>query len=97
MDLDLHPALPLEVRMDLEDAARGAGLPLWQLELLGQDESVAQEFVDAARRGTARGYLEGVEWDLLEARYQGRRCKEGGRFWQRPRLTPSFPEILPVS
>lgn len=96
MDLDFHPGLPLEVRLDLTEAARGAGLPLWQLELLGQDEAVAQQFIDAARQGRARRFLEDAEWDVLEARFQARRRKEGGRFWDRPRLTPSFPEVLPM-
>ncbi len=96
MDLDLHPALPLEVRMDLTEAARRVGVPLWQLELLGQDEAVAQAFIRAARQGNGQAYMRDVEWDVLEARYQARRRREQGRFWQRPRLTPSFPELLPI-
>lgn len=82
--------------MDLTDAARRAGVPLWQLELLGQDEAVAQAFIQAARQGDAHAYMRDVEWDVLETRYQARRRREQGRFWQRPRLTPSFPEILPI-
>lgn len=80
--------------MDLQEAARGAGLPLWQLELLGQDETTATHFVEAVRRGEVRPFMEGVEWDVLEARYQARKRGEKGRFWQRPTITPTFPEVL---
>lgn len=97
MDLDFHPGLPLEVRVDLKEAGRSAGLPLWQLELIGQDETAALEFTRAARRGQAQAYLEEVDWDVLEARYQARRRREEGHFWQRPNMTPAFPEILPMS
>lgn len=97
MDVDFHPGLPLEVRVDLEEAARGAGLPLWKLELIGQDETTATEFTQAVRRGEVQAFLEQVDWDVLEARYQGRRRREQGRFWQRPNMTPAFPEILPMS
>lgn len=97
MDLDFHPGLPLEVRMDLTEAGRGAGLPLWQLELLGQDEATANRFTQAVRRGRTHAFLDAVEWDVLEARYQARRRREGGRFWQRPAMTPSFPEVLPMT
>lgn len=98
MDLDFHPSLSLEVRVDLQEAGRSAGLPLWQLELLGQDETTASEFTQAARRGEARAFLGDVDWDVLEARYQARRRRESGRFfWQRPNMTPTFPELLPMS
>ena len=97
MDLNFHPGLPLEVRMDLTEAGRGMGVPLWQLELLGQDQGTAAAFVDAVRRGHGKRFLETMEWDLLEARFQARRQEEAGTFWQRPRLTPAFPEILPFS
>ncbi len=97
MELDFHPGLALEVRMDLEEAGRRAGLPLWQLELIGQDETTAVQFTQAARRGEARGFLEEVDWDVLEARFQARRRNEEGPFWQRPNMTPAFPEILPLS
>jgi len=97
MDLDFHPGLPLEVRLDLTEAARSAGLPLWQLELLGQDEHVAQRFVDEARAGRASKTLETTEWDALEARYQARRAAERGPFWDRPTITPTFPELLPIA
>jgi hypothetical protein len=95
MDLDFHPGLPLEVRVDLAEEGRAAGVPLWQLELLGQDEVIAEEFTQACRQDRAQAYLEGVEWDLLEARYQDRQRREEGPFWRRPNMTPSFPELLP--
>lgn len=97
MELDFHPGLPLEVRTDLEEAGRQAGIPLWRLELIGQDETTATEFTQAVRRGQASAFLEDVDWDVLEARYQARRRREGGRFWQRPNMTPAFPEILPMT
>jgi hypothetical protein len=96
MNLDFHPGLPLEVRVDIKEAGREAGLPLWRMELLGQDETTAVEFANAARRGEVDAFLEEVDWDVLEARYQDRRRKESGAFWQRPNMTPAFPEILPV-
>lgn len=97
MDLDFHPGLALEVRVDLQDAGRSAGVPLWQIELIGQDETTAIEFTQAARRGNAQAYLAEVDWDVLEARYQARRRREEGRFWERPNMTPAFPELLPMS
>lgn len=96
MDLDFHPGLPLEVRVDLKEAGRQAGLPLWKLELIGQDEAAAMEFTQAARRGEVQDFLGEVDWDVLEARYQDRRRREDGAFWQRPNMTPAFPEILPT-
>lgn len=94
MDLDFHPGLPLEVRVDLVDEGRSAGVPIWQLELLGQDEVIAFEFVQAARQDETDRFLEDVEWDVLEARYQDRQRSEEGPFWRRPNMTPSFPELL---
>lgn len=95
MDMDFHPSLPLEVRVDLVEEGRGVGLPLWQLELLGQDEVIAEAFAEACRQDRARPFLEDVQWDVLEARYQDRQRREGGPFWLRPNMTPSFPELLP--
>ncbi len=83
--------------MDLEEAGRAAGLPLWKLELLGQDETVALDFREAARRGQEQAFLGSVDWDVLEARYQSRKRYEAGRFWSRPNMTPAFPEILPMA
>lgn len=83
--------------MDLEEAGRRAGVPLWRLELLGQDETTALEFTQAARRGEEQALLETVDWDVLEARFQSRKRSEGGRFWSRPNMTPGFPEILPMT
>lgn len=97
MDLDFPPGMPLEIRMDLTDAARGTGLPLWQLELLGQDEAIASAFIQAARRGGTTAFMGEVQWDVLEARYQARKRSEKGHFWQRPNITPTFPEVLPIT
>lgn len=95
MDLDFHPSLPLEVRVDLVEEGRDAGVPLWQLELLGQDEVTAERFAEACRQERAQAFLADVEWDVLEARYQDRQRSEEGPFWRRPNMTPSFPELLP--
>lgn len=95
MDLDFHPSMPLEVRVDLVEEGRAAGVPLWQLELLGQDDVIAEDFTEACRQDRAHDFLADVEWDVLEARYQDRQRREEGPFWRRPNMTPSFPELLP--
>lgn len=97
MDLDFHPGLPVEVRVDLVEMGREEGLALWQLELLGQDEQIAEEFVNAVRQDRKDEFLGSVEWDALEARYQDRCRREEGPIWERPNMTPSFPELLTLT
>jgi hypothetical protein len=97
VDLDFHPGLPVEIRVDLVELGRREGLALWQLELLGQDEGIAETFVNAVGRGEADEFLAQVEWDALEARYQDRCRREEGPFWERPNMTPSFPELLELT
>lgn len=58
MDLDYSPELTLNLRTCLERAAGRLGLPLADLELLGQDADVATRFIDAVTEGDAEVFLE---------------------------------------
>ena len=96
MDLDFEPTLPADVRVDLVMAAQRCGIPLQQLELLGQDESVARAFASSVRAGTGRAFLTGCDWDRLERLYDGRRKARAGGFWTRRALGIGVPEVLPL-
>lgn len=69
--LGLHYAPHIDPRIlhNLERAARTCGLPLEQLELLGQCEMVAIDFVAATIQGDAHSFLANVDWDHLEGLY----------------------------
>lgn len=73
MDLDYAPSVPADVVADLEQAAGTVGLPLADLELLGQDLLAALGFIAAVNRGPTRSFLEGVDWGRLEAILRTRR------------------------
>ncbi len=70
--LGLHyaPHLNAQTLDSLEMAGRQCGLPLAQLELLGQDEAVAREFVGSIVARRSIQFLAAVDWDRLEALYQ---------------------------
>ncbi len=70
--LGLHyaPHLNAHVVDNLERAGRQCGLPLAQLELLGQDETVALDFIASVIGRYTMRYLAEVDWDRLEALYQ---------------------------
>lgn len=96
MDLDFDPTLPADVRTDLMNAAHGVGVPLWQLELLGQDEVVARDFASAVRAGHGPAYLKTCDWARLEDVYEARKRARATGFWTRRALGVGVPEVLPV-
>lgn len=68
MDLDYENTLSRQMIDALEEAARSVGLPLREVELIGQDPNVARGFVDSVRGGRHVDFLEGVDWTRLERR-----------------------------
>lgn len=73
VELDYGPAVPDAVLRDLEGAARDVGLPLEQLELLGQDLLAALRFAASVREGDHQRFLADVDWDRLESAYRARK------------------------
>lgn len=72
MELAYAPSLTDALIARLEEAARGVGLPLREIELLGQDPHIARAFVDSVQSGDHDAFLTGVDWDGLYARLQDR-------------------------
>lgn len=70
--LDYDPDLGADVLGALERAGRATGLPLAQIELLGQDPHAAAGFTDAVEAGDITGFIAAVDWDGLDARLQQR-------------------------
>jgi hypothetical protein len=68
LDLDYAPHVPMATLHRLEAAARRMGLPLHQLELLGQDANVAEGFVMACMLGDSENFCLAVDWQELEER-----------------------------
>lgn len=66
LELDYSPHVPLAELHALEQVARRVGLPLHELELLGQDRALAAAFVAAHSEGQEKAFLEEVDWDHLE-------------------------------
>lgn len=66
MDLDYSETLADDLIDALEEAARAVGLPLSQLELLGQHPAHAEAFVQHVRSGTHDGFLDRIDWSGLE-------------------------------
>ncbi len=50
----------------LEEAARSIGLPLRELELLGQCPSTAHAFIESVQQGRHGAFLDRVDWHGLE-------------------------------
>lgn len=73
LPLEYHPEVPTEHLERLEKAARIYGLPLGELELLGQDDEFATGFTQAVLEGNVERYLPLVPWDYLERRLQGQK------------------------
>jgi hypothetical protein len=73
--LGLHYAPHLDSRIlhNLEMAGRSIGLPLEQLELLGQCQSIAVEFTNAVISDCGQTYLACVDWNHLDGLYQSHR------------------------
>lgn len=76
MDLDYDRAVPAAALSEMERAAREVGLPLEQLELLGQDAGRAREFAQRVRRGGWAAFLQRVDWDELD---RARRARQAQR------------------
>lgn len=68
MDLDYQSTLSRQTIDALEEAARSVGLPLREVELIGQDPEVARGFVDSVRQGRHVDYLKEIDWTRLERR-----------------------------
>jgi len=73
MELAYAPSLTDALIARLEEAARGVGLPLREIELLGQDRHMAQAFVDSVQAGDHDRFLSSVDWDELQERLADRR------------------------
>lgn len=77
MELAYAPSLTDGLIARLEEAARGVGLPLREIELLGQDRHLAQAFVDSVQAGDHDAFLTSVDWDQLHGRLAQRRVETG--------------------
>lgn len=71
MDLDYATELSDTTIDRLEEAARAIGLPLRELELIGQDPALAARFVARVEQGEHDAFLDAVEWHRLEALLYG--------------------------
>lgn len=68
MDLDYHATLTTPLIDRLEEAARAVGLPLREVELLGQDADVAEAFVASVEEGSHAVFLDELDWARLKGR-----------------------------
>jgi hypothetical protein len=66
--LDYHPSVPPALVAHMERLGRRLGLPLDTLELLGQEASVCQGFIEACGAGREREFLDLLDRDDLEQR-----------------------------
>ncbi len=73
LPLDYDPAIDGNVLRLIETTARHMGVPLDQLEMLGQDADTGLAFVAAADNDLAWDFLESVDWDCLWQKYCARR------------------------
>jgi hypothetical protein len=71
MDLDYDGNLSDDAVKRLEEAARAVGLALREVELLGQDASVAEAFVRSVREGRHHEFLDEIDWTRLQPRLHG--------------------------
>lgn len=78
MELVYAPSLTDALIARLEEAARGVGLPLREIELLGQDRHLARAFVHSVQAGDQDAFLDSVDWDELHARLSQRRIEIPG-------------------
>lgn len=79
MNLDYTSSLSSQAVEALEEAARGIGLPLRKLELLGQDVETAEAFVEHVRAGEHERFLDEVDWEALDERREaGTPTSSGG-------------------
>lgn len=67
MNLDYAANLSPELVCELERAARWIGLPLREIELLGQSEEHAEAFVKSVDTGKHERFLDEVDWRQLES------------------------------
>ena len=72
LELDYDAHVPMSLLVRLERWARSIGLPMQQLELLGQDAKAAAGFINACAEGMEDEYLDTVSWGDLEAHLFGR-------------------------
>lgn len=68
MELAYAPSLSDALIARLEEAARAVGLSLRRTELLGQDTTLAEGFVQSVQAGDHQRFLGEVDWFDLETR-----------------------------
>lgn len=73
LPLDYDPQVPVQVIAGMERVCKAAGLPLEQIELLGQDEAACRDFVHLADLVGVESAILTTDWLLLESRWQDRR------------------------
>ncbi len=70
--LDYAPDIDPVTLERLEQVGRDVGLSLGQIELLGQSQELAVDFISSAVHGDLDGFMTAVDWhrleDLLERR-----------------------------
>ena len=64
--LDYNCELPIGTILELEMHGKRDGLPLYQMELLGQTSETAAGYVSASNLGLQEAYLQAVLWERLE-------------------------------
>lgn len=76
LGLDMnHRDVPEWVLKELELRARRIGLPLSELELLGQDFDMTAAFIDAADKGEPWEFLATVDFERLAQILHGRETR----------------------
>lgn len=73
LDLDYAPAIPADVLARMEVVAKGAGLPLDQIELIGQDLQACEDFVYLADVAGVHAAVQTLDWLTLESLWAQRR------------------------
>ncbi len=74
LDLDYAPEVPDNLLARMERIGRDAGMPLAQLELLGQDATACWEFNHLSETVSVEGAILSMDWIKLDAILQSRRA-----------------------
>lgn len=89
IDLDYAAELTDTTIDRLEEAARTVGLPLRELELIGQDAELADAFIESVQSGRHQAFVDGVDWTRLEGKLYGARSTRGTAGSHRPGVAPA--------
>ncbi len=73
LNLDYAPEIPDKALADMESIARDAGMPLAQIELLGQDATACWEFTHLSKTAGVAGAILHTDWMRLENILETRR------------------------